>query len=60
MDISDDKTVITENLSTKMNSFWMTTMFKTPGEKEEIDNDNAPIEAIRNTCNKYAVYAKML
>ena len=29
-----------------MNSVQMTIMFKTPGEKEGVDNDDAPIEAI--------------
>ena len=47
MDISYDDTVITENLPTKMNSVWMTMMLKTLGEKEGIDNDDAPIEAAK-------------
>ena len=46
MDISDDETVITEKLLTKMNSVRMTMVSKTPGEKKGIDNDDAPIEAI--------------
>ena len=47
MDISDNDTVITGKLPIKMISVWMTMMFKTPEEKEGIDNDDAPIEAIK-------------
>ena len=48
MDISDDETVITEKLPTKMNIVGMTMLFKTPGETEGIDDDDTPIEAIKN------------
>ena len=47
IDISDDETVITKKISTKMNSVQMTMMFKSPGEKKGIDNDDAFIKAIK-------------
>ena len=46
MDISDDETVITEKITTKINSVWMIIMFKSPGENKGIDNDDSPIESI--------------